>query len=459
MDLTQLCTRFVQDDSLSTVKKQKSPFTGQKVLKGTSEYDKTLQECQDNLYQSVSKSVKKTSIPSATESILPIIASKMTQDERRKFLSSIPSVGVAKKSKTNLEIERDGELLAFPEFKPYIYKTQTEMSLRPRIDFKRLARENEAFVLPVESYDIFLKYFKKGLPFPKEIEEFFVDLPPDDFYKKLMRISIKQKLKIPSFILSGIISKIDQQHAMKYFHEVLKQPFPESYISNNIINIEYLLISQPIKDNYLFMVLLSKVKSFQSKLLKTLITNYNDPVKLLLIYLAINKKPSSNKKYNALLERKLKNAKVEDIEKTIDLVLKSDFIINDSLIYLYIEKLISQGPSKESFNSIKILMEIVHSIENVKNELVIDLFQIVKAFFTEEIKHMIENGNYGYFLADIYAKGDWRKYDFLKIFMDEIGTNKSILKDFLFALDQYYSIEIKDLKKIIGSENSEFLQL
>jgi hypothetical protein len=442
MDQEELCRRFILDDKLVTVKKQVSPFTGKKIPKGTSEYDNTLVDCKDIIYKQTVKKTKKTDIANVTEAILPLVASAMSQKERRKLTSAVSVVGVGPRTKMNLEIERDDELLNIPnsKFLKYVYSKYPK-----RIDFKSIP---EDFILPDESYDIFLKYFKKGVPIPKEIEDYFDNPSDPNFYKKLLRIAIQEKIKISEYLLNMLSYEINYKYIIEYYRKVMNKPIPENYLKK-ISSVKYpkeILKFQPIKSNSIFFELLSITK-LDPQIVEYLIEKYEDVQKLIILYYFIVNKQSLQKEKNKL-ELILSGVNTNDIEKIIHMLNRKDVPFDkkyEDMIYFYLKLLLQQGPSEETED---ILRSLITSFEN--SMLRRDIFKIWKSLFPQVVKQMKEENTYGDYLADIYGNGDFSNFESLQFILEEIGEDKMLLKDFLFSLNQYYNLNTNDIIDVIG---------
>lgn len=442
MDQEELCRRFILDDKLVTVKKQVSPFTGKKEQKGTSEYDKTLVDCKDFIYKQTVKRTKKTDIADVTEAILPLVASTMSQKERRKLTSAIPVVGVGSRTKMNLEVERDEELLNIPnsKFLKYVYSKYPK-----RIDFKSIP---EDFILPDESYDIFLKYFKKGVPIPKEIEDCFDNPSDPNFYKKLLRIAIQEKIKISEYLLNMLSREINHKYIIEYYRRVMNKPIPEYYLkkASSLKNPKEILKFQPIKNNYIFFELLSVTK-LDSQLVEFLIDKYKDVKKLIILYYFIVNKQKL-KKEKKKLELILSNVNSNDMEKVINMLNKKDVPFDknyEDLIYLYVKLLLQQGPSEETE---MILGPLVMTVQNTIFRR--DIFNIWKTMFPEAVTRLKDDNIYGDYLADIYGNGDFSDFKYLQFILEEIGDDKKLLRDFLFSLNQYHILNANYIIDVIG---------
>lgn len=448
MDKKELCRRFILDDRLITVNKQKSPFTGTKVIKNTKAYRDTLRDCKEFIEVEDIKRTKKDRFTYEMEAILPLISKELTSQQRKTFLSSISSVGTGRKTKDILESERDRELLSLSDFKPY----ETVKNSSGRIDFYSIP---ESFVIPENAYGIFLKYFKKGVPIPKQIEDFFDNPPDPKFYQKLVRIATQEKIKISEYLFNMIFSKIKFQSVIDYYQKVLKKPISEAFLKNNkgITNPKAILMFQPIKSNSIFLELLTLNKNIDSKLLDFLIERYSerDNDKLAILYYFISDSDKFQKQKKKLEDKISSDSK--HVEKIIDLLHKDDISIDkkyENFVSLYLKLFLKHGPSEKSEENLSYIIKMISN-----NDLKKDIFLIWKSIFPERIKTMKDEDIYGDYLADVYGNGEFSKFDFLKFILDEIGEDKKLLRRFLFSLDQYYNLNKNDLIDIIGSHKNE----
>lgn len=453
MDQKELCRRFILDDRLTTTKKQVSPFTGEKVKKGTREYDDTLVKCKDLSYKETVKKTKKTQIPATTEAVLPLIASVMTQQERRKFLSATPVVGVARKTIENLEANRDMELLSIPnsKFLKYVYPKYPK-----RINFKSIP---EDFILPNESYDIFLKYFKKGVPIPKDIEEYFDNPSDPKFYQKLIRVATQQRIKIPDFIFSAMENQINHQSMIDYYYNILKKSIPEQLIIvEEVKRPMTVLTNQIIKDNILFWKLINNLGTISPKNIESLIKKYKDEEKLIILYFLIHPKDAKLKKYKNELKTKISTFDPQKVEKIIEILKENDYPSDEhleDLAKLYLSMILQQTPD-ESAN--KTLLDLLVTVKN--NELIQELYFVWKNIFPHHLKEIKDHPKlYVNLLGDIYMNGDWSDFELLKFFLDELGEDKKLVQRFLHYLDEFYNLDKNNIIDIVGSNKNQLTKV
>ena len=440
MNAQDLCKRFVQDDLLITEGgRQRSPFTGIKLVKGTPEYFNTLSECKDIVQTSFPS--KKTPVSSVSESILPLVASTMSQKQRRELFRSVPVVGSSKRTRNILEAERDEELLKLPEYKKYAFR-----NVMNRIDFSKLSK-NQSFQITDQAYPIFLKYFRKGLPIPKEIEDFFDNLPRD-FYVQLLNIAVDENIKISSYLLNVILYMLKyNEKLILYFQNVLGRPYPEQYIIynlkfNRIEDPSDLLLNQRIKDNKIFFSLL-KIKNLSPDVIDFLIKNYsNDVKKLILLSFLVDK--------NKSLQDVLLDAKVEDLESVLfileDRKYKSEF---NKIIPYYLHAVIQNGPSDKTEN---IFLDLIKSELDGKTS--VDILTLWKSIYPQSIQKMKNEESYVDFLADIYAMGDTNNFEFLNFFFKELSDDLEAFHQFIESL-KYHYIGLNQMIDVIGKRSKE----
>ncbi len=442
------CRRFINNDQLSFTKSQISPFTKTKVKKGTNEYLKTLENCDYIIKKEYIQKTKTSKVSDKIETLLSLVGSTMNQNERRSLFSAIPVIGVAEKTKKNLELERNRELLKLPLFKKYNYPYPDGIAFR----------KMETEVLPSESYPIFLKYMKKGVPIPKEIEDLFDNAPDPKFYSKLLRIAIQQKIKIGEHLLSIIYTyisnnQVDINQMIEYYINVLHKPIPEQGLNYyNVKNSIPILQFQTIKNNKLFIKLIMSLRRISHKMLKNLLQRYKDnSSKLCIIYyklLVLNHKAEALKLEN-ILEEKLD---LEDFEEMVG-YLNSEFpdTNKNSLVPLYI-KILEKTPIENVDE--EILKSMIMDTEDL--DIKIDLLDVLQKISNEILDIRL--------MADIYAKefknensSNERQYKILKYIFDHIITYEAtddddikeyldadVLRNFLEILQNEYQIDQED---------------
>jgi hypothetical protein len=433
-DQVELCRRFINNDRLSSTKSQISPFTLTKVKKGTNEYDKTLDNCDYVVKKEFIEKTKTSKVSDKMETILSLVGSKLNQTERRDLFSAIPVVGVSQRTKQNLEVERNRELLKLPLFKKF------NSPYPDGIAFKKMETE----VLPAESYPIFLKYMIKGVPIPKEIEDLFDNPPDPKFYSKLLRIAIQQKVRLGEHLLTMIMSNIlngraDIDQMIQYYKNVLGRPVPElGLIDYEIRNPTALLEHQKIEDNRLFEKLLGNLRKLNPKLLKILLENYsNEKMKLLSIYSTLLRLDQGFEadKVEAVLENKLS---LQDLEAFIHQgeVLLANFWI------LYVNLL---GKSKSSDIDLEVLRQMILFIKDI--DLKMDLLRLYN-----ELDNELDIPLF----TEIYANfngNDAKKFKLLKMIFETM-KDQTDLQDFVDDLT-FENISLFDLIGIVGSRQNE----
>jgi hypothetical protein len=456
-DQVDMCRRFIHNDRLSFIKSQISPFTKTKVKKGTNEYLKTIENCDYIVKKDYIQKTKSSEVSDKMETILSLVGTTMNQNERRSLFSAIPVSGVADRTKKNLELERNRELLKLPLFKKY------NSPYPDGIEFRKMETE----VLPSESYPIFLKYMKKGVPIPKDIEDLFDNPPDPKFYSKLLRIAIQQKIKIGEHLLSIIYTyisnnQVDIDQMIEYYINVLHKPIHEYGLdAYNIKNSIPILQYQTIKDDKLFIKLMMTLRKISPKMLKNLLQRYSDnSSKLLIIYyklLVLNHKAEALKLEN-ILEEKLD---LEEFEQMIR-YLNSEFPDTNKnlLVPLYIKIL-----AKTQLENVDedILKSMIIEIEDLDLKMdLLDLFQKINEGIDIRL------------MADIYAKeyqkensSNDRKYKILKYIFDQIITydatdddieeylDEDVLGEFLEILQNDYEIDEVLINNILNDHKLE----
>jgi hypothetical protein len=413
-DQVELCKRFIMTDRLPTTKNQISPFTKTKVKKGTDEYLKTLENCDYIMKKEYFEKTKSSKVSNKMESILSLVGSSMNQNQRRSLFTAIPVSGVAEKTKKNLEIERNRELLKLPLFQKY------NSPYPDGIAFRKMETET----LPSESYPIFLKYMKKGVPIPKEIEDLFDNPPDPKFYSKLLRIAIEQKIKLGEHLLSIIFShitydKVDIDQIVQYYKNVLQRPISEFGLGGyNIKNPSAILEYQTIKSLVLFIRLIMGLKKIPPKLLKNLLQRYSgDTSKLLVIYYKLLelKKETQALQIEKTIEESLNLKTLETIIELLYTKYK-DQSSRDLLGPLYIKSM-SKVPTEDiNLNVLKMIIEDINDFD-----LKIDLLKLL---------HKLDDEIDVRLFADIYAKmknsSNEKKFEVLKYFFEKIDDERDL---------------------------------
>lgn len=442
-DQVELCRRFINTDRLSITKNQISPFTNIKVKKGTSEYKKTLENCDYIVKKEFLEKTKTSKVSNKMETVLSLLGSKMSQVERRNLLSAVPVPGVSQRTKKNLEVERNRELLKIPLFQKY------NSPYPDGIAFDKMETE----ILPDEAYPIFLKYMRKGVPIPRVIEDLFDNPSDPKFYTKLLRVAIQQKVKLGEHLLSMIISNIrndlvDVDQLVQYYKNVLQRPIPEDELSR--LNIKYPnapLEHQNIQNDKLFYRLMNQVKKLNPKLLKILLERYfNDTIKLIMIYYTLLRvgQPSQTKKIE---EKLLNELKFEDLEIFINKMNSLESPIQ-LLLPLYV-KLLSTATLEEI--DLDVLTLMIIEIEDI--DIKMDLLKLY---------NQIENTINIPLLSDVYGRINQKenvaynnKVQLLK-FITQMLSDESELQDFIETLESNYGITTEDLMNVIKDKISEF---
>lgn len=432
-DQVELCRRFINTDSLAFTKSQISPFTRTKVKKGTPEYNKTLDNCDYLVKKDYVEKTKSSKVSDKMETILSLIGSTMSQSERRNLFSAVPVVGVSQRTKKNLEVERNRELLKLPLFQKY------NSPYPDGIAFTKMETE----VLPPESYPIFLKYLSKGVSIPKEIEDLFDNPPDPKFYSKLLRIAIKQKVKIGDHLLMIMIhNKVNPNQILQYYINVLRRPIPEDAITNiknPIIVLEY----QKITNNRAFEGLMGNLKKLTPKLLKLLLERYsNDIMKLFIIYYTLLRLRyrSEAEKIESKLEE---NLKLKDLESFITYM--DSIEANKLLSIIYIKIL---GKTDPSDIDLDILREMVINIEDI--DLKLELLKL----------YIKLNGMDISFLSEFYAGlnvTDAKKFEALKTIFEMLGDPEE-LSELLQILNIDYDINYNNLIEVLKDRRDELPQ-
>jgi hypothetical protein len=409
-----------------------------KVKKGTDDYNKTLNNCLYTVREDYIKKTKTSKVSDQMKTILSLVGSTMNQNERRSLSTAIPVTGVELKTKKNLQVDRNRELLKLPLFRKY-------NSPPPYgIQFEKMELEE----LPVESYPIFLKYLSKGVTIPTVLEDHFDNPKDPKFYTKLLRIAIKQKIKLSEHFLSFIIQqiendKIDIDQVVPYYKNILNRNFSENLLKNyNIKNPTAILEYQVIKDTDLFFKLLRNLRKIRPSLFKTLLENYsNDSMKLLMIYyILLETGNKSSTKIEKILEDKLT---LEDFEKFLDDTTELE-ISKGLLGPLYVKLLLKPTGDINKDHLRDMFMEI-NDIE-VKLMLM-KLYDVYEDFIDL-------NG-----FAEIYAnlpnntKMDHR-FEILNYFFKKMQDEGDV-NDFVSLLQEEHQIEIEDLKNVLKNRFDE----
>lgn len=433
-DQVELCRRFINNDRLSFTKSQISPFTRIKVKKGTNEYDKTLNDCEYIVKKEFIEKTKTSKVSDKMETILTLVGGKLNQMERRNLLSAVPVIGVSQRTKQNLEVERNRELLKIPLFGKY------NSPYPDGIAFQKMETE----VLPPESYPIFLKYMEKGLPIPKEIEDLFDNPPDPKFYSKLLRIAIKQKIHLGDHLLSLIMSNIlndraDIDQIIQYYHNILRKPILEYGLDRfDIKNPIALLENQTIANNNLFEKLLGSLRKVSNKLINNLLDRYSDDkMKLLIIYSTLIRMDhySQAKKVEAILEHKLD---LQDLQSFIDST--DELPMLDYLSMLYINLL---GKADSSDIDLEILRRMIMIIDDI--DLKMDLLRLYTKL-NKDVDILL--------FVDIYGnlKGtNAKKFEVLKMLL-EMMNDAYQLQDFIKSLYVEQGISEYELVDLIRDQ-------